>query len=256
MPHRLLALFLTLPMAACGSRYVSTIRGPVPMEAVAAAAPDPALDRALEEARQAAEHSGLLAGIDERIHLTVDGRVTHTVVLAQGRAVVTPGIAPGLTPTLTIPVTAGVLDNLRVALVDGKLDDQELFNISHVLFLPCLRRVHGMFYFVQPGNKSKLLVDNHMQFRLKNPQGLTYHGTAVDTAVTVLNVDGTFFYLPGLIGDPDARYEIAIDDAVALYKTLVYDAERHRDSLVELVKLGNQTKATLERSTTYVRAWH
>jgi hypothetical protein len=255
MPHRLLALLLTLPMAACGSRYLSTIRGPVPLTAVAAAA-DPAVDRALEEARQAAERSGLLAGIDERIHLTVEGRVTHTVVLARGLAVVTPGIAPGITPTLTIPVTAGVLDNLRAALADGKLDEQELFNVSHVLFMPCLRRVHGMFYFVQPGNKSNLLVDNHMQFRLKNPRGLTYHGTPVDSAVTVLNVDGTFFYWPGLIGDPDVRYELAIDDAVGLYKMLVYDAERHRDSLVELIKLGNQTKAILERSTTYVRAWH
>jgi hypothetical protein len=255
MPHRLLALLLILPMAACAGRYVSTIRGPVPQAAVPAS-PDPALDRPLEEARQAAERSGLLAGIDERIHLTVAGRVTHTVVLAQGRAAVTAGIAPGITPTLTIPVTAGVLDNLRAAVADGKLDEQEFFNFAHVLFLPCLRRVHGMFYFVQPGNKSNLLVDNHMQFRLKNPRALTYHGAPVDTAVTVLNVDGTFFYLPGLVGDPDIRYELPIDDAIALYKVLVYDAERHRDSLVELVKLGNQTKAILERSTTYVRAWH
>jgi len=259
MPRPFLALACLLavgPLGACHGRYVATIRGPVPLEATAAPTADPALDHALEEARAAAERSGLLAGIEERIHLTVGGVVTHTVVLSRGRAQITPGIAAGVSPTLTIPVSTSVLDNLRIAVSDGKLDDQELFNFAHVLFLPCLRRVHGMFYFTEPGDKSKLLVDNHMQFRLKNPQNLTYHGTAVDNAVTVLNADGVFFYLPGLVGDPDVRYELTVADAVELYKILVYEAERHRDSLLELVKLGNRTKAVLERSTTYARSWH
>jgi hypothetical protein len=258
MHRRLLILVCLVPvtLAGCGGRYLKTISGPLPLEVKAAPAADPVLDRALEEARAAAQQSGLLIGLDERIHLTVAGLVTHTVTLAQGRATIVPGVAPGVPATLTIPVTPTVLDNLRAAVADGKLDDQELFNFAHVLFLPCLRRVHGMFYFVQPGNKSNLLVDNHMQFRLKNPRGLTYHGTPVDIATTVLNVDGVFFYLPGLVGDPDARYELEVADAISLYKILVYEAERHRGSLTELARLGEQTKAILERSTTHVRAWH
>jgi hypothetical protein len=256
LPLSLLVLVLVAPACGHGGRYLSTIRGPVPLEAVAAANRDPALDQLLDEAKADAERAGLLAGITERIHLTLDGRVASTVVIEGGRASITRGIAAGVTPTLTVPVTPAAMRNLRAAVADGKLDEQEVFNFSHVLFVPCLRRLHGMFYFVEPGDKSNLLVDNHMQFRLKNPKGLTYHGEGVDIAVTVLNVDGRFFYLPGFVGDPDARYELAIGDAIELYKMLIYEAERHRNDMLQLIKLGERTKEMLERSTTYVRAWH
>jgi len=205
---------------------------------------------------QDAERAGLLAGIDEVIHLTTEGRVVFTVIVDQGKATVRGGAAAGVVATLTVPWTGQLTANLATILADGKLAPDEIFNISYVLFIPCLRRIHQMFYFMEPGDKASFQVDNFMQFRLSNPQGFTYHGTKVDVAATVLNVDGFFVYLEGLVGDPDVRYEVSLADALKLYRMLVYDAERARGSMWDLRKLGKSTQDILQRSITYQRQWH
>ena len=97
-----------------------------------------------------------------------------------------------------------------------------------MLFVPCLRRIHNMFYFTDPGNKQSFGVDDFMHFAVKNPGGLTYHGERVVVGATVLNVDGFFFHSPGLTGDPDVRYEFTIPEALSLYRLLVYETERER----------------------------
>lgn len=252
------AVLVLVSSPACTSaRYVATIRGPVLPQAAAAQGPsDPALDGLLEEARKDAEASGILASIHETIHVVIDGRVAYTATIANGKAVIVAGAPAGVSPTLTVPVTRQVLENLRAALADRRLDEAELFNFSYVLFVPCLRRLHGMFYFVEPGDKKHLLVDDFMQFRIKNPRGLTYHGQAVDVAATVLNVDGYFVHIPGLVGDPDVRYEFTLDEALALYRLLIYEAERQRENQLELVRIGRTVQGMLEKAVAYERAWH
>lgn len=235
---------------------MNDIKGPALSGPAATGDADPALDVVLEDIRRDAEHGGLLRGIQETIHLTIDDRVIYTVTVREGRAAVARGATPGIAPTLTVAVTPDALRNLRAAVADGKLEPAELFNVAHVLLVPCLRRIHAMFYFTEPGDKSRLLVDDHMQFVITNPSGFTYHGQKVDLAATVLNVDGYFFYLRGLIGDPDVRYQLTFDDALALYRILVYDAESQRGHLLELKKLGEKTEAILKRSVIYERSWH
>jgi hypothetical protein len=255
----LLLGFVLAGPSGCAQRYVSTIRGPVippGLEVPAASEPDPPVQALLTAAAADAERGGLLANITETIYLVVAGKTAYTVAIAAGKAEVTPGAAVGAKPTLIVPVTAQILANLRAAVADGKLDEGELFNFSYVLFVPCLRRLHGMFYFVEPGNKSSFLVDNFMQFRLKNPSGFTYHGEKVEVAATVLNVDGYFVHLPGLIGDPDVRYEFTVAEALELYDLLIYHTERHRSDTMKLVAIGDRVKGMLAKAATYTRAWH
>jgi len=238
-----------------GGRYVATMR--LHVETPAAYEGDlTALAALLEESRANAEAGGLLSGMEETIHLRIDGRVAFTVVLQGGAAQVSSGPAPGATPTLVVDVTPQILENLRDAVADRKLEDAEIFNFAYVLLIPCLKRIHGMFYFTDPGDKRVLKVDDFMHFRLKNPEGFTYHGVPVEVAATVLSVDGYFFYLPGLVGEPDARYEFGLHEAIDLYRLLVYEAERHRGERMELLRLGRDAAGRLEAATAFTRAWH
>jgi hypothetical protein len=250
------ALALALLAGCAPARFVATVR-PQPAPELPPHAGDLGeADALLEASRLGAEASGLLAGLQEVIAILLDGQLAYTVALAEGRATVTRGELAGRAPTLVVPVTMTQLRNLRAALVDGKLDEQELFHFSYVLFVPCLRRIHGMFYFIEPGNKQSFGVDDFMHFALKNPGGLTYHGEKVVVGATVLNVDGFFFHASGLTGDPDVRYEFTIPEALALYRLLVYEADRQRRNPFELLRIGQEVRKRLDGAITYTRTWH
>ncbi len=253
IPISLVACLASLT-ACASSRFVKTIR-PSPPAALAVHGGDlREASELLESARQAAEGAGLLKGISEVIALVIDGQLAYTVTLTDGRARIASGGTAA--PTLVVPVTVVQLRNLRAAVSDGKLDEQEIFNFAYVLFVPCLRRIHNMFYFTDPGDKSSFGVDDFMHFAIKNPQGLTYHGEKVVVGATVLNVDGFFFHQPGLTGDPDVRYEFTIPEALDLYRLLVYEAERQRHNPLALLQIGNDVRARLDRAITYTRSWH
>jgi hypothetical protein len=252
----LILLPLALLAGCASSRYVGRIRQQPPPEVSLHRGDLSEADALLEESRRSAEAAGLLAGMSEVIALMVDGQLAYTVALAEGRATVTRGQAPGTPPTLMVPVTLTQLRNLRAALADGRLDEQEIFHISYVLFVPCLRRIHNMFYFTEPGNKQSFGVDDFMHFAVKNPGGLTYHGERVVVGATVLNVDGFFFHSPGLTGDPDVRYEFTIPEALSLYRLLVYETERERHNPLRLLSIGQDVRDRLDRAITYIRSWH
>jgi len=237
-------------------RYLKEIQGPLPPPPAIVSANDPAIEALLTHVAGQAAASHVLSGIHELIQLTVDQRVTFAVAIEQGKATVSHELAGHGAPTLFVSLAHEDLEYLEADLTDGKLSESEVLNVASVLFVPCLRRIHAMFYFTEPGDKSALKVDNHMQFRLRTPPGFTRHGRPLDVAVTVLNVDGVFFYLDGLVGDPDVRYELGAADAMALYRTLVYEAEAARHDLSALRSLGERVDKTLTSAITYQRSWH
>jgi hypothetical protein len=252
---RVVLMVVLAPAVGCkSSRYLNAIRPTPPAPLPIHGGDLQEADKLLEEARGRAEAGGLLAGMNEVIALVIDGQLAYTVTLSQGRAAVAKGAAA--TPTLVVPVTMAHLRNLQATLSDAKLDEQEIFNLAYVLFVPCLKRIHNMFYFTDPGDKRSFGVDDFMHFAIKNPQGLTYHGEKVVVGATVLNVDGYFFHLPGLSGDPDVRYEFTIPEALSLYRLLVYEAERQRQNPVQLLQIGNDVRDRLTRAITYNRSWH
>jgi hypothetical protein len=255
LPGRILLAAAWLSGACASARYVGTVRPPPPPELTVHTGDLTEADGLLQQSRRDAEAAGMLAGIQETIALMLDGQLAYTVALADGRAAIHKGAAP-MAPTLVVPVTLTQLRNLRAAVADGRLDEQELFHFAYVLFVPCLRRIHGMFYFVEPGSKKSFGVDDFMHFALLNPAGLTYHGDKVVVGATVLNVDGFFFHSPGLTGDPDVRYEFSIPEALALYRLLVYEAERERGNPFALLRIGQDVRKRLDRAVTYTRSWH
>jgi hypothetical protein len=239
-------------------RYITAVRH-APRTPISHAGDTSELDATLETIRANAEAGGLLAGIEEIIHLELDGRVAYTVTLHEGKGRIDKGAAPGIEPTLVVPIVPRYLENLKEIVADQKLDDRERFNVGYVLLVPCLERIHRMFYFADPGDKEAFGVDDYMQFAIANPEGFTYYAepdTKIEIAATVVNADGYFFYQRGLIGDPDVRYEFTFDGALELYRILIYQAERSKNDNAALFAMGRTVSERLAQAITYQRGWH
>ena len=120
--------------------------------------------------------------------------------------------------------------------------------------MPCLNRMYSMPYLYET-SMYKGRLDNYLQFKIKNTEGYTYHGQKVEISGTVVNVDGMFITIPGLVGDPDLRLELTLDQAIELYKYVVYDAVKEQ-SKVEKMKLFKKYNNLVNECKVYERSWH
>lgn len=212
------------------------------------------MESLLKSAEQRARKSEFMQNIFENIYLLVDNEVAFTVTIDGQDVAVTPGKRKDVSPTLFIPFTASIAKNVNDVLEDFMLDQAETFNVCHVVFMPCLSRMYSMPYlFDTKMFKGKL--DNYLQFEIKNQEGFNYHGKEVTMSGTVVNVDGMFLVVEGLVGDPDIRLELTLDQAIELYKYIAYDAIKEQ-SLSEKMKLFNKYSDLVNSCIVYERAWH
>ncbi len=98
-------------------------------------------------------------------------------------------------------------------------------------------------------------LDNYLQFVIRNPDGFTYHGQEVSLSATIVNVDGMFLIFPNLIGDPDIRLELSLEQAMQLYKYIVYEAVEAK-TIKEKIDLFKKYSKIVEECTVYERSWH
>jgi hypothetical protein len=208
----------------------------------------------LKTAQERAQKSEFIKSINENIYLVVDQKVAFTVIMKGNDITVERGKKKGIKPTLLIPFTPAIAKNLVDVLEDYKLDNQEKFNVSYIIFMPCLNRMYAMPYLFET-SMYKGRLDDYLQFKIKNTEGYTYHGQKVEISGTVVNVDGMFITMPGLVGDPDIRLELTLDQAIELYKYVVYDAVKEQ-SKVEKMKLFRKYKNLVNECEVYERSWH
>ena len=90
---------------------------------------------------------------------------------------------------------------------------------------------------------------------IKNPEGFNYHGKEVTMSGTVVNVDGMFLVVEGLVGDPDIRLELTLDQAIELYEYIAYDAIKEQ-SLSEKMSLFTKYSDLVNGCIVYERGWH
>ena len=212
------------------------------------------MDSLLKSAEQRARKSEFMKNISERIYLLVDNKVAFTVTINGQDVEVSIGKREGVSPTLIMPFTASIAKNVNDVLADFKLDQAEIFNVCHVVFMPCLKRMYSMPYLFETKMfKGKL--DNYFQFVIKNPEGFTYHGSDVTMSATVVNVDGMFLVVQGLIGDPDIRLELTLDQAIELYRYIAYDALKEQ-SIGEKLILSKKYSTLVNDCIVYEREWH
>ncbi|MBK9716031.1 MAG: hypothetical protein IPO85_00625 [Saprospiraceae bacterium] len=208
----------------------------------------------LRTSQERAQKSAFIKNIKENIYLIVDQKVAFTVILNGNEITIERGKKTGITPTLLIPFSPTIAQNLANVLEDLKLDQEEIFYVSYIVFIPCLNRMYSMPYLFET-SMYKGRLDNYLQFLIKNPDGYTYHGQNVEISGTVVNVDGMFIIMPGLVGDPDIRLELTLDQAIELYKYVVYDAVKDQ-SKMEKMKLFKKYSNLVKECTIYERSWH
>jgi len=64
-----------------------------------------------------------------------------------------------------------------------------------------------------------------------------------------------FLILPGLIGDPDIRLELTLDQAIELYSYIAYDSAKEQ-SLGEKLVLSKKYSELVKGCIVYEREWH
>lgn len=212
------------------------------------------MESLLKSAEKRAQNSGFMKNIFENIYLLVDNEIAFTVTIDGQDVSVTKGKRAGVTPTLIIPFNPSIAKNVNDVLEDNMLDRAETFNVCHVVFMPCLKRMYSMPYLYDT-DMFKGRLDNYLQFVITNPEGFNYHGKEVVMSGTVVNVDGMFLTLEGLIGDPDIRIELTLDQAIELYKYVAYDALKDQP-MAEKMKLFKKYSDLVNGNIVYERAWH
>ena len=212
------------------------------------------MESILKIAKDRAQKSEFINSINENIYLIYGNKVAFTVVLKGKDISLERGIMKGVKPTLFIPFTPTIAQYLVEVLEDYKLDNQEKFYICYVVFMPCLDRMYSMPYLYETSMYNRRL-DDYLQFKIKNTEGYTYHGKWVEISGTVVNVDGMFITMPGLVGDPDIRLELSLDQAIELYRYVVYDAVKQQ-STSEKMKLFRKYAKLVKECQVYERKWH
>jgi hypothetical protein len=260
--HPIIILTIIIFLSGCFSgRHISKLRKP-DISIADTIKPNENFDQAdlvkmevlLKTAQERAQKSEFIRNINECIFLIVDQKVAFTVMLKGNDISIERGKMKGAIPTLFIPFTPAIAKNLVDVLEDYKLDEQETFNISYVVFMPCLNRMYSMPYLFET-SMYKGRLDNYLQFSIKNNKGYTYHNEKVEISGTVVNVDGMFIIMPGLIGDPDIRLELTLDQAIDLYKYVVYDAVKQQ-STADKMKLFKKYNSLVNECKVYERSWH
>ncbi len=212
------------------------------------------IDNLLVSSQEKVKKSDFAKAIHEKIFILIDKKIAYTVIINGQDVLLEKGKKQGVEPTLLVPMTLQIAQNLDAALADYKLDKQELFNFAYILFMPCLKHMYSMPYMFEK-NVSMVKLDNFTQFKIKNPDNFLYHGQPIEISGTVINVDGMYLTFPGLIGDPDIRIELSIDEAMELYKFTAYDILENKSTL-ETKQLLDKYVELIKSKTVYERAWH
>jgi len=178
-----------------------------------------------------------------------------TVDLAKGEAKLTRGWDVSRPPTMILPVTRSNIAAMAQVLEDKFVTYEEMYRIFYVLAVPAARHMYSVPFLRQPGDKSWIGMDDFVHVVIPPTQPVTYDGRPIQIEFTIVNVDGQWLVVPGLQGDPDARFELTLEDAARWYKFACYDLARVT-STGELLGVARQVADVTQKSMTYLRADH
>lgn len=257
MSHPILSCLLACSFlsSGCHGRYLREVRPSPPVKRSSGEAMiSDGLRSSVTNSVASANEMKETASIEEVIHLTAHDLVLFTVTFKQGKVTFTEG-AGGESPTLVIPVTERVMGFLETSLADKALSHDELHNIAFRVVAPCLKRILEQEYFFR-GPALRYAFDNFFQLEIKAPEGWTYHGIPLRIGATVVNVDGYFHVMDGLEGDPDTRLEVSVDEAIELYRRMVYMPPTFGDDEAANKANIKAVRELIASNLAYERSWH
>ena len=218
-------------------------------------------DELWESLQRSGEHAKRLPWIkeieDEHVFLIVAdaGNLKLTISIDHGDVTFAKDWDMRRPPTLVVPVMRQNILNLEIALADGEISYDEQYRATWLLSVPCLRRMYSIPLLRQPGDKSWIGMDDFVHIVIPPKEPVLYQGRELRIELTVVNVDGQWLVFPGLQGDPDARFELTIEDAARWYKWAVYDMAKVGGTM-DLMRVAKDVADVTQRSMTYLRADH
>lgn len=212
----------------------------------------------LERSRELAARLSWIREIeDEHVFLIVAdaGNLRVTISIDHGEITLTKGWDLRRPPTLVVPLMRQNILNLETGLADGALTYDEQYRGTWLLSVPAVRRMYSIPLLREPGDKSWIGMDDFVHIVIPPKQPVMYEGRELRIELTVVNVDGQWLVFPGLHGDPDARFELTIEDAARWYKWAVYEMAKVKGT-GELMRVAKDVADVTQRSMTYLRADH
>jgi len=193
----------------------------------------------------------------EHIFVTVvDASDLHfTVDLDKGTAKLSRGWDVSTPPTMILPVTRSNIAAMAQVLEDHLVSYEEMYRVFYVLAIPAAQRIYSIPFLRQPGDKSWIGMDDFVHVVIPPTQPVTYADIPIQIELTIVNVDGQWLVMQGLHGDPDARFELTLEDAARWYKAACYDLARVK-STGDLMGFARQLAEFTQKSMTYLRADH
>jgi hypothetical protein len=158
-------------------------------------------------------------------------------------------------PTLGFPVDRQNIANMEEVLRDGKITYEELYRIVYVLARAAALRMYSIPFLKEPSDKSWIGMDDFVHVVIPPTEPVIYHGRPIRIELTIVNVDGQWLITEGLHGDPDARFELTLDDAARWYKYAVYDLPKVTGT-GELLKFARELADVTKKTITYLRKDH
>jgi hypothetical protein len=245
-----------------GPRYVREMVYPaVPLEPATPyewSAEDDQLWESLQRSREYAKALPWIAAIeDEHVFVAVldAGNLRFTIHFDHGDITLTKGWDMSRPPTLVVPGVKQNILNLEIGLADGQLSYNEMYRAAWLLAIPCAKRMYSIPFLREAGDKTWIGMDDFVHVVIPPQEQVTYQGRELRVELTIVNVDGQWLIFPGLQGDPDARFELTVEDAARWYKWAVYDFAKVRGT-GELMTVAKQIADVTQRSMVYLRADH
>jgi hypothetical protein len=221
-------------------------------------AEDLEIEAAIERLGEAAGRFPWFAKVeDEHVFVrVVDANdLRFTVDFDHGTARLTRGWDTSRPPTLVLPVDRQNIANMAEVLAGGQLTYEQLYRIVYVIAPAAVRRVYSIPLLREPGDKSWIGMDDFVHLVIPPTEPVVYHGRPIRIELTIVNVDGQWIIVDGLHGDPDARFELTLEDAARWYTFAVYDLPKVKGTR-ELLKVATDVAAVTKKTMTYLRKDH
>lgn len=221
-------------------------------------ADDEAIETAILRLGEAARHFPWFEKIeDERVFVQVvdAGNLRFTIDFDHGTAKLSRGWDTSRPPTMVVPVDRLNIARMGEVLRAGSLTYEELYRIVYVLAPAAARRMYSIPMLREPGDKSWIGMDDFVHVVIPPTEPVIYHDRPIRIELTIVNVDGQWLVMEGLHGDPDARFDLTLDDAARWYKFAVYDLPKVKGS-AELLKVASDVAAVTRKTMTYLRPEH
>lgn len=178
-----------------------------------------------------------------------------TIDLDRGEARLTRGWDMSRPATLILPVDRRNITSMAAVMEDGHISYEELYRIVYVLAVPAARRMYSIPFLREPNDKSWIGMDDFVHVVIPPTEPVLYHDRPVRIELTIVNVDGQWLVMEGLHGDPDARFELTLEEAARWYRFACYDLARVTGTR-DLMDVARQVASVTQSTLKYLRADH